>query len=620
MKLRNTMMKKSILKGAAVLVLGGLTASCSHDEFEYSSVVEQKVKTYEATFKEVYGKIDPAQTWGFDYTNVTTRGAYPNANNWGTQGVTGSEQPYIVPQPLTDAQKDKVRRWFQQHKNPQGTAIHYTDFFVQQVYKGHTNLDGANSDCLEEYTAGNNTTVIGSNQMDYLTAGLVTYADNTQGYDHIYNYNGATYSGGAKNIDVWDGTLTNPDDWNSKVYHSDQIMLMMQSSTESFGFHSSQGSVEHHNKYVIIPGDIIQQWDTSLTDASGENADVSGMWFVGFDYEALLENDTQTNKFCIYPNTADSPNAVEIANTGGMKAVIGAADGYYSDWIVRITPGILKGSVNIPVDQGEVSDDRTTIVTTVYHYESSQLVEQGRVFCEDLGKITTNDLDFNDAVFDAYIYRVTPVTRTVIAEDGELVSDISVNGTPFYRSTIVLLAAGGTLPLSIAGSYEVHDVLGNNATNTIINTITDASGAYRNVWTTHDPVVLGTNFSYSSIVEIPVRVLYSSGETLELTAAQGWAPHKILVPIGTKWAKERVNIANAYTNFLDYVGSSQNFWEGNIVTANIYSHPADTYQPLATGSTTLQLVSTEGPTTTYRDNGSTTSGGYEGETVLSRRR
>lgn len=271
----------------------------------------------------------------------------------------------------------------------------------------------------------------------------------------------------------------------------------------------------------------------------------------------------------------------------------------------------------IPVDQSDTSDDMITVVTTKEYFETTELIEQGRVFCEDLGQISSNDLDFNDVVFDAYVYRVTPSTHTVVKEDGVVVTNTTVDGTPTYKTEIVLLAAGGTLQLSLAG-VEVHNKLGGNSYTTIINTIGTGDNAYGNTSATNDPVVLGTDFGYSSIVSIPIRVLYGNGETLELTAAQGWAPHKILVPIGTKWCKERVNIANAYTDFRSYVGTSQKFWEGEKVDSMLYSHPKDTYAERSMAPVTV-LVGIEGPTTTYRNKGtSTTTGGYQGEDVLSR--
>ena len=64
-------MKKYFLKGSAVLILGGLMASCTHDEIDCSSIVESKKVAYQEVFVDAYGKIDPNQTWGFG--SATTR-------------------------------------------------------------------------------------------------------------------------------------------------------------------------------------------------------------------------------------------------------------------------------------------------------------------------------------------------------------------------------------------------------------------------------------------------------------------------------------------------------------------------------------------------------------------
>ena len=130
-------MKKCFFMGVLAVVLGGFVASCSHDE-DWTSLVASKLLAYEEVFKEEFGKIDPKQTWGFttradvtDGLNARTRGHDKNSNMWADEG-------WIIPDPLTSAQKDKVRRWFQQHKNPEGVSLNYQNFFVQQVYKGAT--------------------------------------------------------------------------------------------------------------------------------------------------------------------------------------------------------------------------------------------------------------------------------------------------------------------------------------------------------------------------------------------------------------------------------------------------------------------------------------------------
>lgn len=621
------------MRGAAALILGGFIVACSHDDIDYTPLVDGKVQAYQETFVEAYGAIDPNQTWGFTLNNVNagnvevpaaarmTRGHNADANMWAKYG-------YSVPAPLTAAQKDKVRRWFQQHKNPHGEAINYTTFFVQDVYKGGTNTTGSLS--TEEYTAANGDTFIGSNQMDWLTAG--------SNNDHINNYNNGQCS---TNSTVWDGVTyqegwpkedqSQAENWNHIVYHSDEIMLMVDSKTDCFGFtNSRQGKQQYNDQYVIIPGDLIQLWDKSTT-VNGESSDVSGMWFVGFDYEADLDHGwgstVDSNGYLATEVEEGTEGAFQVPNEGPYKGkwvIDGAADGYYSDWIVRITPGILGGEITIPIDQGEETEDKITIKTTKLKYKLTQLVEQGRVFCEDLGKISRNDLDFNDVVFDAYVTKTQTYTVIQVTEDDvpQLPED-TVWDEPTYSTEIVLLAAGGTLPLTLAGSYDVHDVLGHNPYTTIINTIADKeNGTYGNTTADPDPdpVQLGTNFNYSSIVEIPIKVQYSDGSTLELKAEQGWAPHKILVPIGTKWCRERENIADAYPDFKSYVGTSAKFWEGRKVTDKLFSHPKDTYTERSMEPVTEYLGS-EGPVTTYRSKGNTiTVGGYQDEEeVLSRR-
>ena len=94
------------------------------------------------------------------------------------------------------------------------------------------------------------------------------------------------------------------------------IMLMQNSGTSSFGYRASLDSKMHYN-YTI-------QY-------------IEGAYYVGFDFEATGQNPNQQV----------------------------AADGYYSDWIVKISPAVY---------------------TNAY-----------RIIAEDLGD--SDDFDFNDVVF-----------------------------------------------------------------------------------------------------------------------------------------------------------------------------------------------------------------------------
>ena len=688
-----------------MLVLVGCIASCSHDEEDYSTYVDSKLKAYQEVFVDAYGTIDPNQNWGFTNSRVT-RAENANGNEWADIKNSTGYGGWLVPDTLTEGQKLRVMAYFQANPNLTYQDPHWRNFFVQQVYKGGTNVaEGAPSS--ETVVAANGSTY-NSNNMNLLTVG--------QSAVHINNFNHGDCS-------VYGDVLDNGSDIlaGNTSYHPDKIMLMVDiDDTSCFGYHETGSSNEentptgqHNDRAALVAASVIDAWALAHRDSLtaigrfGEN--VVDKWnrsFMGFDlaikegdqiysgetqkltsgmnmgYDGLYYGDDDIVYFSfdsnwnrLMPNgesddmlgTDGNPLKILSANTNfysgdaitidgsrlrkdvdgkvlvnmvlvdslinaGYHPVSGSAfqswikpkhsyDGYYSDWIVTLTEGKRIGGTEettIPIDQAELSEDKITIKTTKEYYETTELIEQGRVFCEDLGKISSNDLDFNDAVFDAYIYKITPSTRTIIYEDNVLVKDTMEYGTSTYKTTVVLLAAGGTLRLSVAGR-EVHNALGGNDPSTIINTIVNDSGAYNNHWVKHDPVVLGTEFTYQSIVEIPIHVLYSNGTTLELGAEQGWAPHKIKTPIGTKWARERVKIDAAYTDFQKYVENSDDCWNTNIVTNNVYSHPKDTYQPRSMEPVATKLR-TEGPTTTYRNKGTTTAtGGYQNEEVLSRK-
>ena len=230
-------MKKILFVGITALAM----ASCTHDDYAPVSKQEQ----YQAVFEKEFGAVNPNVNWGFtpqqvftfdkDGKLIGTRAANPNSNQWADY-VT-------VPTKLTNAQKDVVRKWFQNNKNPQGQKVNWSDFFVEQVYKGGSNTEGSQSP--ETYTinkpAGGTEQIKGSDKMDWLACGSKK--------DHVNNFNGA------------DGN----------------IMYMYDSSTDCFGFHDSYGdnhfeNTYYYDSYVLIPGDQIDK-------------SVAGMYFVGFDYK-----------------------------------------------------------------------------------------------------------------------------------------------------------------------------------------------------------------------------------------------------------------------------------------------------------------------------------------------
>ena len=496
-------MKQYLMTGIAVLSLCAGMTSCSHNDDFYVPMQDTKSAEYQEAFVQAFGQIAANQDWGFGTS--TTRAAANNSNNWGGNGVDGSDYPqFAVPDTLTKAQKEVVRKWFQTNKNPEGRAITFTNFFVQQVYKGGTNTEGSLSS--ETYLAGNGDVVVGGSKMNLLMAGQVgSYIDylgnEVASYDNMSNFNGADYSNGAKTEQVWNGDLdadASKDFNDRKKYYYDQIMLMVNSSTSSFGYHTSQSNQDIHNKYVVIPGDQISPL-------------VAGMYFVGFDYEATGNGSNE------YIVTAAEDGDLTVPDHEG-KYKKGGADGYYSDWIIRVT-------------KAEGSADR--------------VVASGRIFCEDLG--SSYDFDFNDIVFDAYIY-----------ESGKI--------------KIQLQAAGGELEAYVGEiaadkSNEVHKLLGNKMVNTGVR-----SGHAAAYWI--DAVSAGTP-KFATLKDIPVYIVQTNAahynETIMLKAEIGAAPQKICFPLYAKWADEWVDIEAVYPLWKSWINHKDGITSAVQVVENGWS-------------------------------------------------
>lgn len=139
---------------------------------------------------------------------------------------------------------------------------------------------------------------------------------------------------------------------------------------------------------------------------------------------------------------------------------------------------------------------------------------RGRVFCEDLG--AGGDIDFNDVVFDAEILN---------------------NG----KVEITILAAGGTLPIYVAGKLVTLGSMTNTGVNNTNNT--QKISLKKNE---------ASNLGITSVADIPVSVEID-GVLVPIENIDGNAPGKIFTFINVPWAKEFTSIQKAYPNFKDYV-------------------------------------------------------------------
>lgn len=252
--------------------------------------------------------------------------------------------------------------------------------------------------------------------------------------------------------------------------------------------------------------------------------------------------------------------------------------------------GYPGGEVHVPVT-GTGSDVTSKTENTE---EWDQITNQsGRVFCEDLGQSSREDLDYNDVVFDVIIWaqRTKSVTTTTtytwtttdgVEDAGSRKSSQNSNTTytPWtYYAQIQLLAAGGTIPLQVAGT-EVHNAF-NVGVTTMVNTLDGNSTAFGG-YESKSPVYLGNiskditfnnqkyhlqliqldNEEAAKAKNIPIIVNYSGNQVNELKADVGKAPHKLFVPFNTIWTSERKPLNLAYPGFGSYVNNNNNYTTG----------------------------------------------------------
>ena len=609
-------MKKYLITAAMAVAVSGALVSCHEDEIT-GSAVEQKIQAFEDLFVQAFGKPDPNHTWGFGdpivVEEVVTRSVDVNGNEWDEiPKVTNDEKQAIyewVNMPKSQIPKDSYK---------EVSPINWPNFFVTHIWGKKDNVNDANT----HYKAYNKGDVFGSEHMDHLQIskssdrlgidGVPGSSDGGQSainsnWDHANNFNAAS------NQD-WEGS-TKFENWGTK----------------NFAYHCSTDS-RYHDKWIIVDGYYIT-----------EDHRFAGRYYVCFDF--IGRNPDAYTTF--YDAKGQSHNVTgayktleeAIGKTATDGTVVGAdwrvdnidngnkivdANEYYTDWIVRL---VNAGGVYIPmVKVPSTTGGKTTRVIK----SGEQVVQSGRVFCEDIvaAQYDLKDLDYNDVVFDAAIvHKYRKLISTYYDKDNKLIPstpenpnpkieygnfgiDGQENGYDEYYAKVCLLAAGGTLPISIQigqdneiqDNGEVHNILGSKSTSIMINTLSKDQRERVNMATVdYSPAVdlthkvdgvttdkfaldkkkvidinrnIKLDVQYGNVATTIEKVYYNGDKNVVASA-------KFMVPLGTPWAKERVNIATAYPQFKNWVGNETNedgtvkypFWNYPSEDANFYFDP-----------------------------------------------
>lgn len=244
---------------------------------------------------------------------------------------------------------------------------------------------------------------------------------------------------------------------------------------------------EHANDFNVKAGTTVLFVNAGTYKFSYSNSSDSGKDY--FDYIVKKVGDYYYVGFSFKARGQNPNEQVE-------------GDNNYDDWIVRIVPAKMLGD-----------EEKNT----------------QRIIVEDLGSI--GDFDYNDLVFDAYVY--------------------NQNGQTWAK--IKLLAAGGTLPVYICGcdeKVEVHDKFG-VSTTTMVNTKKGTVDKSAVEFTIKLKNGVSSSFNANDI-EVQVN---NNGNVITLTSNVGKAPEKICVDNSFVWCDEKVNVKTVYPNFSRYVSN-----------------------------------------------------------------
>lgn len=538
------------MTGVAALAICAAFTSCSKNEELFSqdavnqSKADQIVEKYNQAFLKYVGANSAAdipsnQTWGFGGYSVAGTRAHAdgtinvNGNEWAPEDVPAVEDPAEVTAIYnyahhTIAELDALEL-------PYGTTApqDLNGYYVTQV------RSGMNADNVYDAFDGTHLENCGE-KMNYLQIKfdtdktLADLANATEGsgwkatgWEHINNFNAS--------FNTNHGAATSAEFGNTMVVGKGAF---------DFAYYNSVDG-KFHNNWILVDGyDITadhkyQNFYYVCFDFEGtpecvskfrfrikggdEYGDVrvAGAWTAEEAVKQNLEVTTSDGKkvkvgedieTSFKAGTAGVYNGlqVESVDNGDKKF---DPDERHTDWIIRIT----KGPREIVVDPDDVC-----------------------IMAEDLSADGDTDFDWNDVVF-------------------------TVHYNTSNTATVTLYAAGGTLPLTVAG-VEVHGKFGYPET--------DAKGLYKMINTgakadvndvsTVSFDVTSQKSTRGKDIEIKVnkgekdeqgRIIQDNWITLEATGGEPAA--KVCVGVdfatGRKWCDERESIKTKYPRFSEWV-------------------------------------------------------------------
>jgi len=540
----------------AVSVIGTLSlSSCSDfdpmdDEDRAAMNLQSTLNEFTRNFEARYGTVDMDNDFGFGPVVVqSTRGEVINKNQWidvyhlqvpgwpdtyytkdggetiYSNGYHDKDDNYTADinttqEPggdVTDEEIQYVSCWFRTHRYPTTLPVHWSDFYIQEVSSDNDRKADGTVDrdfTLFEYDQNTGAWVKKITNydmtMDYL--GVKTQ-DDPNNFIHLEKFN-KDRQNKLHSVDQLSMDINNPYQENVTVNGETKTLSGLTNtrlidfytcmSTEDFMCHNSVDNTDRNNYKFEHKEEATPIWVLVHLHFIGPSGRIYDGYYLGFDFASFKNNGT----------------SIEMREP----------DGYYSNWIVKISPAI-------PI----VNNNPYT----------------RRIMCEDLGN--TFDLDFDDVVFDA---TVNQASSPVYDASGN--ADVTIN----------LLASGGTMPIwvgknpnnNLNADFETHKLMNNNTTTPInvggvnapvANYHATVSGTAGSAFDFDDIPIWVYNTKRCEWVELPKVKCLTHDVTEEGGTSyiynknkdERYAPQKFAVPASVLWLKETHQIEQGYPHF-----------------------------------------------------------------------
>ena len=494
-------MKKYLMTGIAAVAMATTFTSCSHD-FEPMTQGKIAQAKYEAAFIKAFGQPSADQDWGFGSVNKARTRAGGNSSTNATLFSDWSDTK---------------------------TSITVTEATGTLYGKA-----GEKADALKNYlevlpeSANNTSKIASTNKEEFITteAGEISYLvidGVTAGTNDRIGYYYYTNSTNIKSLQKYvisnDPTgLVNEDQSDSYDVYTDNNGTSTYQYTAT-GRHYKKITLyyydENGNQSTTFPAGVnvgfFIQTDIRKKDGSYQTVELYSKGSLNGEISEWLGENSNYDTSWTTQGTTNSHVAIFSNNGYNYVGFEDWTDYDYNDIVLSVVGNIR------PTETTEINNEVTADV---------------RIIAEDLSATEASDFDFNDVVFD-------------------------VKYTSETEADLYLQAAGGTLPLTVAGK-EVHEWFG-VGTKTMVNT--------RKAGAVSKPVpakyhVTGINKDLKG-KDIVIKVNKGTDEEpswQELQAKQGVPAAKLAVSADFKWCDERVSIEEAYPIFSEWVSKPSLIW------------------------------------------------------------